>query len=84
MILIWKDTSMLYNDNNKCNGNKLRTHTHFKNDFKFEPYLCNIKIQQHRYDLTKFRTSSHKLNIETGRYCRPPIPLENRIPLFLI
>lgn len=72
----WKD--MLYNDNNKCNGNKLRTYRHFKNDFKFEPYLCNIKIQQHRHDLTKFRTSAHKLNIETGRYCRPPIPLENR------
>ena len=32
--------------------------------------------------MTRFRTSSHKLNIETGRYSRPPTPLEHRVCTF--
>ena len=75
-------TDMLHDDSGKCNGNKLRTYRKFKNVFTIEPYLSSIKIQHHRYDLTRFRTSSHKLNIETGRYSRPPTPLENRVCSF--
>ena len=28
--------------------------------------------------LTKLRISAHTLNVETGRYCTPVIPRENR------
>ena len=38
-----------------------------------------ISIISHRNILTRFRTSNHKLHIETGRYTRPITPVENRI-----
>jgi len=73
----WKD--ILMNDNRKQGGNKLRTYREFKYDFKYECYLSNVKIKKHRVDLTRFRISSHRLHIETGRYKRPPTPLDERI-----
>jgi hypothetical protein len=73
----WHD--LLYKDDVKNGSNKLRTYRLFKSEFKFEPYLNEVKIRKHRCDLTRLRTSSHKLNIEVGRYSRPPIPVENRI-----
>ena len=36
--------------------------------FKFEPYLDIVKEPKYRKALTQFRTSSHNLNIETGRH----------------
>ena len=47
--------------------NKLRTYRKFKNIFKLEPYLFHSNKQE-RQILTKFRISSHTLNIERGRY----------------
>ena len=58
---------------------KLRTYFSFKDHFETEQYLSVIKIFDKRRCLTKFRISSHKLKIETGRFTRPLTPLEQRV-----
>ena len=62
-------------------GGKLRTYAHFKNIFQYENYLNDVHNVSHRRALTKLRTSSHGLHIETGRYTRPKVAPENRICL---
>ena len=62
---------------NKCE--KLRTYRKFKFIFGYETYISDIRNISHRNILTRFRTSNHKLHIETGRYTRPITPVENRI-----
>jgi hypothetical protein len=69
--LIWKINL------NKCE--KLRTYRKFKFIFRYETYISDIRNISHRNILTRFRTSNHKLHIETGRYTRPITPVENRI-----
>ena len=46
----------------------LRLYKLFKNKFGYEPYLENIRNLQLRKTLTRFRCSSHSLEIERGRY----------------
>ena len=58
---------------------KLRTYFTFKDHFQTEQYLSTIKNFDKRRCLAKFRISSHKLKIETGRFTRPLTPLENRV-----
>ena len=58
---------------------KLSTHFTFKDHFQTEKYLSTIKNFDKRRYLAKFRISSHKLKIETGRFTRPLTPLENRV-----
>lgn len=58
---------------------KLRTYALFKTNINFENYLNLIPNSSHRKALTQLRTSSHKLAIETGRYCKPKKALEERI-----
>ena len=42
--------------------------------------MCSIAMTKHSHlELYTFRTSNHKLHIETGRYTRPITPVENRI-----
>lgn len=48
-------------------GYKLRTYCMFKTIFQCEPYLKYGNEKERRL-LTKFRVSSHNLNIEKGRY----------------
>jgi hypothetical protein len=48
---------------------KLRTYKLFKTSYGYEPYINHIKQKTHRYHLTKFRTGTLPLSIETGRYC---------------
>jgi hypothetical protein len=62
---------------NKCE--KLRTYRKFKFIFGYETYISDIRNISHRNILAHFRTSNHKLHIETGRYTRPITPVENRI-----
>ena len=62
---------------NKCE--KLRTHRKVKFIFGYETYISDIRNISHRNILTRFRTSKHKLHIETGRYTCPITPVENRI-----
>jgi hypothetical protein len=71
----WK--SKLNLDIRKNNsGNKLRTYRKFKNMYTYEKYLDIVKDTKLRKTLTQFRTSSHSLNIEKGRYTN--IPEEER------
>ena len=46
---------------------------------KAEYYLEITPIINAKLDYTKFRTSNHKLAIETLRYTRPVIPREQRL-----
>ena len=68
---------MLYKNNDK--NPKLRTYKLFKLSPKFEPYLL-LSSYKHRHAISKFRTSSHHLAVETGRHHRPkPLPLQERL-----
>ena len=49
-------------------GSKLRTCATFKNNFRFEKYVSDIKNSKIRIQISKFRLSNHKLMIETGRH----------------
>ena len=56
---------------------KLRTYKTFKSEPTFENYLIDVKDLRYRKAIAKFRTSSHCLGIETGRYEK--IPAKDRI-----
>ena len=58
---------------------KLRTYSRFKTVFKFEPYLNTIRNKQIRSCFSRFRMSSHDLEIERGRYDSKPKPPEERL-----
>ena len=48
-------------------------------DFHFKTNLDFITVRKFRYALTRLRVSSHRLQIEAGRWHKPyKIPLENR------
>ena len=55
-----------YSDIN--NSPRLQSYSLFKHEFIFETYLDSIKKKHLRIALTRFRTSSHSLMIEIGRY----------------
>ena len=44
--------------------------------FEHQFYLDFVKVKKFRVAMTKLRTSSHRLEIEVGRWARP-----NRIPI---
>ena len=52
----------------KNEKSKLRTYAVFKTQIGFEKYLSEIKNVSVRTQVTKFRLSNHRLNIEVGRY----------------
>ena len=56
---------------------KLRTYKLAKTSHQFEPYLY-ITIPKYRSSFSRFRLSSHDLEIERGRYTRPKTPVEKR------
>ena len=48
-------------------------------NFEFSPYLDMIIVKKFRLALAKLRTSSHRLEVEMGRWARPErTALENR------
>ena len=59
-------------------NNKLRTYSTIKDAFALEPYLTESPLFIRR-DITRLRISCHPLAIETGRYSKPKIPVENRL-----
>ena len=69
-VAVWK--SELEN----CTG-KLRTYRIFKTDFGIEPFL-KLTEQKFRIAISRFRSSSHNLEIERGRFTRPPVPSDQR------
>lgn len=46
--------------------------------FDYKQYLDIVSIKKFRIALTKLRSSSHRLEIETGRWARPKIERQNR------
>ena len=61
----------------KSKSNKLTFYNACKNKFGRETYLDVTKGFSRRYNTTKFRISSHDLEIECGRYNN--IPRESRM-----
>ena len=72
----WKNN--LWDDRGQENGNKLRTYRLYKSDLIPEPYVKINMDRTHRRILAKFRSGSLPLNIETGRYAKPKVPLLER------
>jgi hypothetical protein len=64
----WYSTLDKEDGRNQSGGNKLRTYRQFKHNFTYEQYLDNEPKLDLRKNITKFRISAHKLEIETGRY----------------
>lgn len=64
----WKNELNRKCGKNRTGGNKLRTYNLFKTDFAYEKYLDMQPNFHMRQKITKFRISSHKLEIEVGRY----------------
>ena len=55
-----------YSDIN--NSSRLKSYCLYKHDFKPEKYLNVVSENKYKVALSKFRTSSHDLRIETRRY----------------
>ena len=47
-------------------------------NFQLQPYLNNINIDKFRIALSRLRLSAHRLEIETGRWRSPKIPIHDR------
>lgn len=60
----------------------LRTYCQFKSEFKKERYLSININRRYLTAISRFRTSSHCLLIETGRHTIPKTPIQNRICKF--
>ena len=57
---------------------KLRTYKLFKKEFCLENYLTLHDNINNVINIFRFRSSSHNLAIETGRYTRPKTPIDDR------
>ena len=57
----------------------LRTYNLFKYEFGSEIYLNLVSNPKYRAALSKFRCSSHTLEIERGRYTIPVTPVDKRL-----
>ena len=66
----------LFNDKGHPNGNKLRTYRLYKSDLETELYVRLAIQRDHRRILAMFRYGNLPLHIETGRFARPKLPLE--------
>ena len=67
------------NQQDQTDHNKLRTYRTFKSSFTREPYIDLIRNRNQKSSLSRFRTGSHFLGVERGRWTRPVTPLEQRI-----
>jgi hypothetical protein len=74
----WK--TLLFNDDNKSGGNKIRTYRKLKTQFHLESYLCADVNKISISTFVKIRISNSNLNIEKGRYLNTPV--EDRICKF--
>lgn len=62
----------------KCEGRpRLKFYSSVSKTYEVQPYLISITNIKHRHLLSKLRTSTHSLKIETGRHNN--IPRENRL-----
>jgi hypothetical protein len=58
---------------------KLRSYITIKDKLVLEPYLLSEKNKQGRWLVTSVRTGSNQLRIETGRWTKPKIKIEERL-----
>lgn len=58
----WEKQMLKHSEGKLCNYSK------FKTNFGLEKYLCILKSFEQRRNFTRFRISSHRLQIERGRY----------------
>lgn len=72
----------LFNDRNQCNGNKLRIYREYKHVLEFSSYVKLVRNRQHRRVLSNFRSGCLPLAVETGRYTKPKIPLNERTCIY--
>ncbi len=77
LFIIWYMAECIGNIHDSTAYPKLRTYKLFKEEFKFENYLSSKKNLNHTQAL--FRLSSNNLRIETGRYTRHKIPVNQRM-----
>ena len=68
----------LFNDVGHTNGNKLRTYRLYKTELQPESYVQLSLQRDHRRILSMFRCGNLPLHIETGRFARPKLPVEQR------
>ena len=68
----------LFNDSRQENGNKLQTYRLYKTHLIPEMYVKLNMDRSHRRVLAKFRSGSLPLHIETGRYSKPKVPLNEK------
>ena len=57
----------------------LRTYSLFKTTLAAEPYITTKMDAMFKKCIARFRVSSHRLAIETGRHLKPPLPIESRV-----
>ena len=72
----------LWDDSGRENGNKLRTYRIYKTGLFTEDYVKVGMNKNHRRVLSRFRSGCLPLHIETGRYAKPKVPLNERICKF--
>ena len=60
----------------------LRTYKLFKTEHCLETYLTSRISTKYRNTITRFRVSSHNLEIEQGRHAKPKLPTEERVCTF--
>jgi hypothetical protein len=58
----WGKQMLKHSEGKLCNYSKI------KRNFGLEKYLCILKSFEQRRNFTRFRISSHRLQIERGRY----------------
>ena len=68
----------IWNDNSNVNGNKLRLYRNFKKHLVPEHYVLNYMPRHLRSYICKLRCGTLPLVIETGRFNKPPIPLNEK------
>ena len=65
-----KDTFVQNWNDRLSNSSRARTYSLFSN-FSYKIYLDCLSVEKNRYALSKIRMSSHRLEIEAGRWHRP-------------
>ncbi len=54
--------------NSLIESSKLKLYRRYKQTLELEPYIDSVHVLKYKRILSQFRSSSHTLAIETGRY----------------
>ena len=74
----WLEELNRPNARHGAGNNKLRTYRTYKRNFITEPYVTTIMGRSQRHALAVFRCGVAPIRLETGRYERPPLPVNQR------